>query len=270
MVIQVSIRAEGIKPVQDLLGKLSGKEARVAYAKALNDVGYKVRRQMQAEMKTVFDRPTSYILKSSYVQQATPEKLSVRIAPENQRDSPGVDPQKILQAQEFGGRRRDKRSEVILRRAGILPAGYQAVIPREPYPGSDDGRGNIRGAFISQLISYFQASAEQGHSANMKKKRKDKLEDRAKLTLLSNKKEVSIIRGRVYFVSYGKMRGHHLAPGIWAKSGIHGVDVKPVLMFTRAGSYKPRLSMERIAKSADLQTYLDRRVRFRIREAAGV
>ena len=274
MVIQVSIRAEGIKPVQDLLGKLSGKQARVAYAKALNDVGYKVRRQMQAEMKTVFDRPTSYILKSSYVQQATPEKLSVRVAPENQRDSPGVDPQKILQAQEFGGRRRDKRAEVALRRAGILPSGYQAVIPGDkwggPYPGSDDGKGNIKGAFISHLISYFQASPEQGHKANMKKKTMDKLADRAKLTLLSNKKEVKMIRGRVYFVSYGRLRGHHLAPGIWAKSGIHGAEVKPVLMFTRAGSYKPRLSMERISKSADLQGYLDKRVRFRIREAAGV
>ncbi len=269
--VQVSIRTEGVKAVQDQLAKLSGKEARVAYAKGLNDVGYKVRRQMQAEMKSVFDRPTPYILKSSYVQQATPEKLSVRIAPENQRDSPGVDPQKILQAQEFGGRRRDKRSEVILRRAGILPNGYQAVMPRdEPYPGSDDGKGNIKGSFMSQLISYFQASPEQGHKANMKKKNIDKLADRAKVTLLSNRREVKMIRGVVYFVSYGRLRGHHLAPGIWAKSGIHGVEVKPVLMFTRAGTYRPRLSMERIAMSADLQTYLDRRVRYRIREAAGV
>ncbi len=267
--VQVTARVTGNKALEAEFAKLAGRQGRQVYSDALNDTGYHVQRTGVREYDARFEGVTPYIRKSEFVQQATPDKLTVRIAPNNRRDSPGVDPQKILQAQEFGGRRRDKRSEVILRRAGILPAGYQAVIPREPYPGSDDGRGNIRGAFISQLISYFQASAEQGHSANMKKKRKDKLEDRAKLTLLSNKKEVSIIRGRVYFVSYGKMRGQHLAPGIWAKSGIHGVDVKPVLMFTRAGTYRPRISRERIAKAADVQNYMDRRVRYRIRKVLG-
>lgn len=248
-----------LEAVQAELAKLSGPQARQAYAKALNDTGFQVRRQMQAEMARVFDRPTGYILKSSYVQQATPNKLSVRIAPENQRDSPGVDPQKILQAQEFGGRRRDKRSEAALRRAGILPNGYQTSIPRVPYPGSDDGRGNLRGAFLVQLIAYFQASPEQGYSANMTDKRKRAIHKGNKRTT-----------GRRYFVSYGRLRGHHLAPGIWAAAGTGGVDVQPVVMFTRVGTYRPRLSMERIAQSADVQTYLEKRVRFRIREAAGV
>lgn len=268
--VQLSAEIRYVKALEKEMAKLSGQQARQGYAAALNDTGYHVLRVAQRHYDAKFAGVTPYIRKSEFVQQATADKLTVRIAPNNRRDSPGVDPQKILQAQEFGGRRRDKRSEVILRRAGILPSGYQTAIPREPYPGSDDGRGNIRGAFISQLISYFQASAEQGHSANMKKKRKDKLEDRAKLTLLSNKKEVSIIRGRVYFVSYGRMRGSHLAPGIWAKSGIHGVQVKPVLMFVRAGTYRQRISREQISKDADVQNYLDRRVRYRIRKAAGV
>lgn len=257
--LQVAIGIRNLEAVQSELAKLAGPHARTAYAKALNDTGFQVRRQMQAEMARVFDRPTPYVLKSSFVQQATANKLSVRIAPENQRDSPGVDPQKILQAQEFGGRRRDKRSEVALRRAGILPSGYQTSIPRVPYPGSDDGRGNLRGAFMVQLISYFQASPEQGYSANMTDKRKRAIHK-------GNKRAT----GRRYFVSYGRLRGHHLAPGIWAASGTGGVDVRPVVMFVRVGTYKPRLSMERIAQGADVQNYLDKRVRFRIREAAGV
>ena len=48
------------------------------------------------------------------------------------------------------------------------------------------------------------------------------------------------------------------------------VTLKPVLMFVRSGSYQPRLSMDDVNKAADTQNYLDRRVRFRIREAAGV
>ncbi|WP_440105395.1 hypothetical protein [Acidovorax sp. BL-A-41-H1] len=257
--MQISIKMQNLGAVKDVLAKLGGPEARVAYAKAVNDTAFQVRRAMQAEMRKVFDRPTPYILKSSFVQQATPDKLSARIAPENRRDSPGVDPQKILQAQEFGGPRRDKRSEVALRRAGILPPGWQIAIPATPFPGSDDGRGNLRGAFMVQLISYFQASPEQGYSANMKDKRKRAIHRGTAKTA-----------GRRYFVSYGRLRGQHLAPGIWAAMGTHGVDVRPVAMFVRAGSYTPRLSMDRIASQVDVQAYMDRRLRFRIREAAGI
>ena len=74
-------------------------------------------------------------------------------------------------------------------------------------------------------------------------------------------------------MSYGPLRdgrGVHLQPGIWAASGTHGVDLRPVVMFVRTPSYTPRISMEEITDKADAQAYLDKRVRFRVREAAGV
>lgn len=257
--MEISIKVENLGAVREVLARLSSQQARVAYAKAINDTAFQVRRAMQAEMNRVFDRPTPYILKSSYVQMATPEKLSARIAPENKRDSTGVDPQKILQAQEFGGPRRDKRSEIAFRRAGLLLPGWQLAIPATPYPGSDDGRGNLRGPFVAQLISYFRASAEQGYSANMTDKRKRAIHRGTKKTT-----------GRRYFVSYGRLRGQHLAAGIWAASGTHGVDVRPVAMFVRSGRYTPRLSMQRVAEQVGVQQYLDKRLRYRIREAAGI
>lgn len=259
--VNVSIRLDNLGAVREVLDRLSGQQARVAYAAALNDVGFQVRRAMQAEMGKVFDRPTSYITKSPRVQMATPDKLSVRVEP-SYMGGKGIDPQKILQAQEFGGARRDKRSEAALRRAGILPSGYQTAIPTDPYPGSDDGKGNVRGPFLTQLITYFQASGEQGFKANMTDKRKRAVH-----------KGTAKTAGRRYFVAYGRMRdgrGAHLAPGIWAAAGPGGVDVKPVLMFVRGARYTPRLSMERVAQAADLQSYLDKRLRFRIREAAGL
>ena len=257
--MQISIKVENLGNVREVLAKLSGPQARGAYAKAVNDTAFQVRRAMKEEMAKVFDRPTPYILNSSYVQMATPDKLSARIAPENKRDSVGIDPQKILPAQAFGGPRRDKRSEVILRRAGILPNGMQTSIPKTPYPGSDDGRGNLRGPFLVQLISYLQAFGEQGYRANMTARRKRNLQR-------GTAKQV----GRRYFVSYGRLRGHHLAAGIWAASGTHGVDVRPVVMFVRSGTYRPRIDMDRVARDAGVQEYLDKRVRFRVREAAGV
>ena len=258
--MRVDLKLDGIEAVREQLSRLSGKQARAAYAAALNDTGFQARRVMRNEIRTVFDRPTPYVANSVYVRRATAERLSVAIEP-TYYGGKGIDPQQILQAQEFGGKRRDKRSEVALRRAGLLPAGFQTAIPAQPFPGSDDGRGNLRGAFIVQLISYFQAFGQQGYRANMTARR------RANLHRGTAKQA-----GRRYFVAYGRLRSgssSHLAPGIWAASGTHGAVLQPVLMFVRAGVYKPRLSMEAVTEKAGLDDYLPRRLRYRIRQAVG-
>ncbi len=265
--LDLSIRIENLDKVRDSLARLSGTQARVAYANAINDAAFKARREMQAELRSNFDRVTPFISRAPKVFMATHDDLTASIRPTldtrkqwSNGGKVGVDPQDVLQAQEFGGRRRDKRSEVVLRRAGILLPGWQTAIPREPYPGSDDGRGNLRGPFLTQVLSYLQTFGEQGYKANMTKRRKANVQ-----------RGTAKQAGRRYFVSYGKWRegrGAHLAPGIWAASGTGGVDVRPVLMFVKPGSYQPRINMERIAKAADLQGYLDRRVRFRIRNLA--
>ena len=260
--MKIGAKVQGLDRVQSALSSLTGGQTRVAIAAGINDGAFAYRRALQAEMASVFDRVTPYVSKSVYVQQATPDRMQATIVP-TYNGGKGVDPQKILAAQEMGGRRADKRSETALRRAGILPNGYQTAIPATPLEGSDDGRGNLRGPFITQLISYFQAFGEQGYRANMTAKRK-----------ASVQRGTAKQSGRRYFVTYGRMRGDartkHLAPGIWAVLGDTGADVRPVLMFVRTGNYKPRLSTEAAARRADLDNYLSKRMRYRIRQAAGV
>lgn len=259
--MKLNIKVENLRAVRGLLDRMDRTLLRDASAKALNDTAFRIRRELQVDMQRVFDQPTPYIIKSAYVRQASPERLSAEIEP-TYFGGKGVDPQKILQAQEFGGRRRDKRSEVALRRIGVLPPGYQTAIPATPYPGTSDGRGNLKGGFLAQLLSYFQAFGEQGYRANMTARRKRGIHRGTKRTA-----------GRRYFVSYGRMRSgrtSHLAPGIWAASGLHSVDIRPMLMFVRAGSYRPRMSMERVARQADANNYLSRRMRYRVRQAMGV
>ena len=276
--MKLSAEIRNQKELTDLLGKLAGGELRKAYALALNDTGFIVRGKQVAALNGAFDRVTPFVGRSPKVFKATAEKLSVSIAPTLHTDRSafvrggkvGVDPQDVLQAQEFGGRRRDKRSEVILRRAGILPSGMQTAIPKTPYPGSDDGRGNLRGPFLVQLISYLQAFGEQGYRANMTDKRRARLRNQQGIGSIAAKKVYKTTLGRRYFVSYGRVRSQHLPPGIWAASGTHDVDVKPVVMFVRSGTYRPRIDMDRVARDAGVQEYLDKRVRFRVREAAGV
>lgn len=265
----VTIRADNLQKVAQAMGKLAERDVKVALARALTDAGYQVQREVQAEMRSIFDRPTPFITRNVRVFHATPERLSVAIAPTLTTDysvfqrggKVGVDPQDVLRAQEGGGKRRDKRSESVLRRARILPAGFQTAIPATPYPGSVDAYGNIRPGFMVQLLSYLQAFSEQGFKANMTKKNRGRLE-----------KGTAQKAGRRYFVSLGRYRDatRHLAPGIWAASGPGGVDVRPVLMFIKAPNYKPRLNMRSIIERSGSQEYLDRRVRFRIRQAAGM
>lgn len=265
--LNIQVRVQNLDRVRAQLQRLSGQQAREAYAKALNDTGFMVRGAMQAQLSSVFDRVTPWVRNSPKVFAATADSLSVAVAPTLTTDygvfmrggKVGVDPQDVLQAQEMGGARRDKRSEVMLRRAGFLPAGFQTAIPKTPYPGSDDGRGNLRGPFLQQVLSYLQAYSEQGHKQNMTKKR-----------MAGIRKGTEKTTGRRYFVSLGRYRDatRHIAPGIWAASGTHDVILKPVVLFVRKANYRPRLDMAAIVKKADAQDYLDRRVRYRVRQAA--
>lgn len=270
--MQINLKMTGLEAVQKQLAALGGPKLREAQAKALTDTAFKVRGAMKDEFKSVFDRVTPYILKSVYVKPATPDNLVAIVEPTYYGEK-GADPQQVLRAQEQGGTRRDKRSEVALRRVGILPPGFQTTLPRSPFPGSDDGMGNIKGSFVVQLISYFQAFGEQGYRANMTNKRKANL-----------KKGSAKQTGRRYFVAYGKLRDgsretksgeldqrvRNLGPGIWAASGTGSCNIQPVLMFVRTPTYKPRISLERIGKAADVDNYLASRMRYRIRQAAGV
>ena len=289
--MKLSAEIRNQKELTDLLGKLAGGELRKAYALALNDAGFQVRREMQAALRSSFDRVTPWVERSPRVFPATPDKLSVAVRP-TLRDTrpgprgtggkPGVDPQDILEAQAFGGRRRDKKSEVVLRRSGWLPSGYQTAIPKEPFPGSEDGHGNIKGSFIRSVLSYLQTFEELGHTQNMKKGARERVERGGTKRQLEQQ---GPRLGRKYFIAGGRAavtwdnkkyrsgagNTKHLQAGIWASLGSGATrQLRPVLIFVRAPKYQPRISMDKIAKQADLQDYLDKRVRFRVREAAGV
>lgn len=242
--MEIKVQIDCSKTLQ-LLKRLSDTGVNTAMAKALNDSAFAARSTIQKGMDTSFDRATPYIRKSVWVTPATPDRLTAEVRP-TYFGGKGVDPQKILQAEVFGGSRRLKRSEVALRNAGILPAGYVTV------PGAAcplDGYGNIKGSFLVQLISYFKAFGEQGYRANMTDKRKKGLAKFGK-----SERGYKTINGVVYILSHGSLPGGkgvhdranrtlHLAPGIWAKSGIHGSSVRPILMFVKGTNYAPRLDI---------------------------
>jgi hypothetical protein len=265
----LNVQILGLDRVKERLAALSGAEFARACAGALNDEAFRLREEMQAHMRQRFDRVTPHIEKSPSYKKATPENMEVTVWPKTY-GSKDIDAQKILQAQEFGGRRADKRFEVVLKRAGVLPQGHQAVTPRDPFPGSDDGYGNISGPFIRHLLSYFEANPPGSKSKNMSEK------TRAKVHKTGNVRRAKgmqgpLMGGRRYFVVAkgqklkGVSRSTHkeidLKPGIWAD--VSG-RISPVLLFVRSGSYKPLLDMASLRKEQERAEFIGKRLRARI------
>ena len=232
--MQITVTTDFSK-ANKLLAQLSGSQIRIATAKALTDAAFEARKVVQQEMDRSFDRVTPYIRRSITVKPATPDNLLAIVEPRYQGGK-GIDPQNVLQAEVFGGQRKHKGSERALMRVGILQPGY-SIVPGGACPL--DQYGNIKGSFIVHLISYFQAFGEQGYKANMTARRKANL---AKVGRSAG--GFKNIGGVEYFVASGKLRSgksSHLHAGIWSRTGIHGSNVKPILMFVRTPTYRKRL-----------------------------
>lgn len=264
--LNLSIRIENLDKVREALSKLSGAQAKQAYANAINDAAAKMQKAMRTEFREVIDKPTNYIANSPWVERATPDKLSASIGPRKPRGN-GIDPQKILQAQEFGGTRADKRMEVALGALGVLPMGLQVALPAEryggPYPGTDDGRGNFNGNFVRRLLAYLKTNPEAIMAA--KPGVQNKAFKKYQFTQnIKTKRLVKLMDGKEWFVSSG--RKGTPPPGIWVRDG---KTIGCVAVFVKSAVYRaPRINMERLAKQQDLQGYLDKRVHYRIRNLA--
>lgn len=215
---------------------------------ALTRTAVHVKSAVRAEMPKVFDRPTPWTLNSLFVaparfNQAVPEsKVWIR----DDTGGKGTPATKYLLPEIEGGRRGNKRSEVELQRAGFMRADQQTV------PGSGatlDAYGNVSRGLIVRLLSYFGLFGEQGYRANMTDRRRRKLGRRGRTA-----EGFVTINGVEYFISrgpglwYGRVQ--HLPAGIWARRGIHGSIVQPVLLFVRRATYKPKLDFFGIAEKA--------------------
>jgi hypothetical protein len=252
-VITITDPGGTLRAAQRLLASVP-RQVRFAAVGGINDALFEAKQAETAAMQQVFDRPTPYILKSALVRRADRDQAAGEIYIDFFGRGKGVAPEKILQAEVFGGRRRAKRAELALQRVGLMPPGWAMV----PGPGAQphlDAYGNVKGSFIVQLLSYLQAFGEQGYRANMTARRRKAL---AKLG--RSERGFKTILGVQYFVSRGKGtwgalpsagrqgREQTLPAGIWARSGIHGAKVTNVFRFVPLPRYAQRFDFHRVAR----------------------
>lgn len=206
------------------LGRLTG-QMQFATALALTRTAQHVRRELEAEILRVFDRPTRWTQRALYLQPARKNRLEARVWIKDGMGWGTTAPERYLRPQIYGGQRDVKRFERALQARGVLPVGMITV----PAAAARlDAYGNMSRGQIVQILSYFRAFGEEGYRANITDERKQRM-------ARSTRRKI----GTAYFAlqrPHGKLR-----PGIYQRYHLaHGSAVKPVLLFVKAAHYRPR------------------------------
>lgn len=133
-------------------------------ADALNHTANQARLALQAEMPSVFDRPTPWAINSVRVINATERAPEAAVYVKDKGTAgKGAGADEYLLPHVEGGARRLKRSEGMLREIGILPAGMYIA------PGSGarlDAYGNISRGHMMQILSGLRAFSRAGSDHN--------------------------------------------------------------------------------------------------------
>lgn len=156
--IDISGLNEALGAIRRLSGDLPGK----VVADALSHTAAQARKALQADIRSVFDRPTILTVDSVKVLQAKAPTLEAAVWINDRPVSGGLAPERWLKAEVFGGARADKRLEKALRARGILPAGRYVA----PGKGARlDAYGNITRTHAREILEgldLFGVYARQG------------------------------------------------------------------------------------------------------------
>lgn len=214
------------KAVQAALDKAAS-QVPFAMSVALNDTSTEAKAMVQDAMKSVFDRPTPWVINSLRVARATKTNLVAELAFKDINSA--LSARSMVEPHVDGGARRFKAMEARLLSKGLLPKGWNAV------PGaaaSLDSYGNMSRGQISQLLNVLGTYSEAGYN-----KANDKT--RARLAAGNVKRNQY---GFEYFVNPVGGKSRHLQPGVYKryKTGF-GSSLKPILIFIRPAKYQKRL-----------------------------
>lgn len=219
-----------------------------AFRNALNDTAFDVRQGWSDHISSVFDRPTSPTLRAVIYAKATEDKPYADVGLKGSRvdagravedfTGTGIPPNKYLRAQVHGGLRRPKRSEVLLRQAGILGAG-EFITPAHGF--ATDEFGNIKGGIVQSALSDLQASFD----AKDRSTRKSRLR---RLNRGSKKHPATVSRRSVFF--YNRSQHGKLPRGIFQKfrTGF-GDALRMVFAIILQPNYRPRFEAYKLAQA---------------------
>ena len=202
---------------------ISGQSRQIPFATslAINAVAKAIDDEQRKTIGSTFDKPKAETVKATYVIRSDKNNLTatVGLKDRSRRGAPAAE----YLAPNLGksGRtpRNYKRSEYMLRTAGILPAGLYTV------PGKEaklDAYGNMSRGQIVQILSYFRTFGNTALNTKRMNATDKYLAKAAK-------------QQRQYFVVPVNDRKSKLYPGIWQEAP--GRTLAPILMFVSRPVY---------------------------------
>lgn len=226
----IKVKVEGLDKT---LAHIAGmqKQVRFAAAVALTRTALAAKAEVGRLMPSELDRPKPGTTRALRVERATKDNLTAVVRLQNRGE--GVPSSEFIGHNVTGGRRGMKRSELMLRAAGILPDGLYTI------PGKEaklDAYGNMSRGQIVSILSYFRTFGITPLNS-----RRMNMTDKARARLAKRRAE--------YFIVPIRDRKMGLYPGIWRRAGN---ELQPVLMFVRPGTHKKLVKIhetgERVAR----------------------
>jgi hypothetical protein len=182
---------------------------------------------LQKRMPEVFDRPTAFTERGVFTKRATRDDPEAAVFIPNSDDESGKAAREYMRpSAEGASRRHQKKTEYLLTRMGVLPAGWVTT----PGKGATlDGYGNIAGSVYKQIINVLQIRYNAPKPVSQR----------------SQKARGSARGGDTLFfaVTPGPNKlakgGGWLPPGVWKH--LPGRHITQILKFVKKASYRPRL-----------------------------
>ena len=198
-----------------------------ATAMTLTFMGQAGKAAADAEVLRVFDRPTPWTQKSTYLTAAKVDTLQAEVYIKDLSIN-------SLAHHIDGGKRRAKGLEKRLRTAGALKGSWQYVVPGRGL--KLDAFGNIPRGEINKILSALQAQIDPTANTTARSKRRNK-----------NQGRYFVITGASSLVTRKR-----LPPGVWYRGG-DGANsyIKPLLIFVKSTAYQRRYHFfERVEDAA--------------------
>lgn len=225
----------------------AAKQVPFALAKALNETAKSAQKNVQTDMRKVFDRPTNWVINSLRIKFANKNKLEAELAFKDKNSAESS--RSMIEPHIFGGTRRLKGMEMRLYKASILPAGWRAV----PGQGAKlDAFGNMSRGEISLILNVLKTYREDGYNkANAKTIERFK-KGSLKKNLYGFQYVIKPVFGRAgpnLAVKGAFINNKKILPGIYKRVATpFGSSLKPILIFVRSVKYKKTLDFTGVVK----------------------
>lgn len=184
----------------------------------------------QQRLPEVFDRPTDFTIRGVFTKPASARELEALVYfPESQEERGKPKREYMRPGAEGTAARNQKKTEFLLTRIGVLPAGWVTT----PGRGAKlDSRGNISGRTYAQIINVLQLKATAGGRAVAERSQK-------RARKLGVDAEFFAVAPGPNRLSKG---GGWLPPGVWKH--LPGRRITQILKFVKRAGYKPRFHVK--------------------------